>query len=358
MKKTTNNTFCYPESEPQLPQGCRITAARLVLLMEKAIASQKSDIALAVDAVTSGSCTDSDRRHLFCYIDSTALLLDACISIQNRLENIRHCLRSIQSVLCYLDGETDPNEATLRMVVAVLESADFDDKRNRAKLQKCMSNLRICGKKFNEHADGDISHKLSMSLSSSWATAFLGINVLGCAISCRRHGLHALKADQWGATVNEVSRKTKSQKRRTDAVAMEELIGTALAARTLLKLVSSWKKGSGNYMIKRMAVKAIAGELRRRTEELEKVLSPIEEKIGGLYWLIVSLRKSLFELISQTENDGEVVRIQDGESMNLVENLGMDSKSWAKVDLPGAARSKEKHQEKKRKGCMKETEIL
>ncbi|KAG0485136.1 hypothetical protein HPP92_009215 [Vanilla planifolia] len=230
------------------------------------MASQKTDLKLAVSAVARGSCTNSDLRYVDCYVDGTALLLDACVSIQDRLASLRHSLRSVRIALHYLENEHEPSGAAVRRAVEALESGDFAD---GGKPEKYVSKLKAVWKRINEHAmeykenDDSISPELYKALSGSWAMAVLGIGVLCSATSCRPpvRSIQSQKSDKWGTVVNELSRKTsKMHIKKTDDVAtMEELAGASFAAQAILKLVSTSQMLGSNGAMKRVAVKAISG---------------------------------------------------------------------------------------------------
>ncbi|KAG0492246.1 hypothetical protein HPP92_005327 [Vanilla planifolia] len=323
--KVRSFTDLDPEIEPQLPSCRRLSIIdRLAQALDSASSAQKLGITLSTGALASGSRTTSDWKYVNGFVDCTALLLDASNGLQDRLGNIRGCLRSIQIALHRLEGEHEPSPAVLLRTVASLESGDFGDGLSGGCLEKCVSKLRTVGKKLNEQAfednktDDGLSPELYKALSGSWEMAVLAIGIICSATSFR------------------FQTPNKLQKRITNETgSMEELAGIALRARTLLKLVSTWGMGKDNGVMRRMASKALAGELRSMMEHLEKTLSPLEAKIGELYRDIVALRMSLLGFLSITREEGaalELAKPARGERRRGIEPVDVAvSLTWVRL---------------------------
>ncbi|KAH0452812.1 hypothetical protein IEQ34_017136 [Dendrobium chrysotoxum] len=304
---------CVPKLENlhQL-QGSLISAECLSKILDAAIVAQKLGMRLAMDAISPTTGSKSDWKFISCYLDSSVLLLDACNNIQLRLDSIRSCLGSIPIGLHYLEGEHEPSGVVLQRVVESLDFSRFRDKQHCTKIEKSMSRMRTFGKKLSGHTlaykdTGDIiSPELYKALTSSWAMAVLAIRVLTYATSFRpltNQCAQPPKDERWAMLLNELSNKMKvSPKKANDIASMEELARTEVAAQALLKLISSWQKGA-NSSLRRMAVKAVAGELRRRKDELDKALPLLEENIGEFYKQIVVLRINMLGLLSKAQRE-------------------------------------------------------
>lgn len=288
-------------------QGSLVSAECLSKILDAAIVAQKLGMKLAMEAISPSTGSNSDWKFINCYLDSSVMLLDACNNIQLRLDSIRSCLISIPIGLHYLEGEHEPSEVVLQRVVASLDFSRFREKNHSAKIEKSMSRMRTFGKKLAYKDTGDIvSPELYRALTSSWAMAVLAIRVLSYATSFRlltNQCAQPPKDERWAVLLNELSNKMKvSPKKANDIASMEELARTELAAQALLKLVSSLQKG-GDSSLRRMAVKAVAGELRRRKDELEKALPVLEENIGEFYKQIVALRINMLGLLSKAQRE-------------------------------------------------------
>lgn len=318
----TSSQLSNQSDQPSIPkvetnlhqvQGPRISANRLFKILDTSIVSQKIGMKLAIEAISPAKGSNSDWKFINYYLDSTALLLEACKSIQLRLERIRNCLDSIPIGLHYLEGENEPSKAVLQQAAIALEDSRFVDKQNFIKMEKSMSKMRRFGKKLNGHTlayegtnDG-ISPDLFKALSDSWAMAVNAVGVLSSATSFKsltNLSVQSLMVEPRTILLNEPNNKMKVffQKKIHKTVSMEELARTYLVSQTLLKLISAWKKcGSSN--LRRMAVKAVAGELRRRKEVLDKTLPLLEDKIEEFYQQIVAIRISMLGLIPTTQKE-------------------------------------------------------
>ncbi|PKU86389.1 hypothetical protein MA16_Dca025196 [Dendrobium catenatum] len=288
-------------------QGSLVSAECLSKILDAAIVAQKLGMKLAMEAISPTTGSNSDWKFINCYLDSSVLLLDACNNIQLRLDSIRSCLGSIPIGLHYLEGDHEPSGVVLQRVVASLDFSRFREKNHNAKIEKSISRMRTFGKKLAYKDTGDIvSPELYRALTSSWAMAVLAIRVLSYATSFRlltNQSAQPPKDERWAVLLNELSNKIKvSPKKANDIASMEELARTEIAAQALLKLVSSWKKG-GDSSLRRMAVKAVAGELRRRKDELENALPVLEENIGEFYKQIVALRINMLGLLSKAQRE-------------------------------------------------------
>lgn len=307
-----------PENLHQLHDS-RISADRLFKILDTSMVAQKMGMKLAMDAINPTTGSDSEWKFISCFLDSTALLLDACKNIQLRLESIRNCLDSIPIGLHYLESEHEPSKVMLQQAAIAVESSRFRDKQHYSKMEKSMSRVKTFDEKLSRHvvacqdANNALSPELYKALSSSWTKAVFTIRVISSATCIRSFtspGAQPLKVEPRTILLNEPSNKMKVLQKRADKnVSMEELESIDLASQTLLKLISAWQKG-GSSSLRRMAVKAVAGELRRRKELLEKTLPMLENKIEEFYQQIVAFRISMLDLLAKAlkEEELEIVK--------------------------------------------------
>lgn len=306
-----DQSFAPQLSNLQKLQRHRISFNGLSKTLDGSVIAQKMGMKMAIEAIDPTTCNSSDWKFINSYLDSTVLLLDACNNIQLRFESIKSCLDSIPIALHYLEGEHEPSMLVLQRAIVALDSSRFRDKRHYNKMDKSMSRMRTVGKKLsgqaqltNQNAIDGVSPKLYKALSGSWAMAVFAVGVLNSATSFRSltsQGIHPPKAEPWKTLLNEVSNKIKVfPKKANENASMEELASVDLASQSLLKLISTWQK-DGNCGLRRMTVKAVAGELKRRKEELEKTIPLLEEKIAELYKQIIAFRINLFGLLSKAQ---------------------------------------------------------
>ncbi|KAK8958189.1 hypothetical protein KSP40_PGU020835 [Platanthera guangdongensis] len=303
-----------------LLQVCRhISADHLSEVLDAALDAQKMGMKQAISPNT--ALTESDCHFINCYLDSTILLLDACSALQLRLENIRRCIGSIPIGLHCLEGEHEPSRAVLQKAASALESSCVMVSRYGRETEISMPNLRSSGKKLRsayQDTNDQISPEFYRALSGSWTVAVLAVGEINSAISLGSKSTnlqHTAKPQKM--LKNELSKKMKLFPKKMDEImSMEELKEVDIVARTLLKLVLALQKagGSGGSIIRRMAVKAVAEKLRMKTDQLEKTLPELKEKIGELYRLIIALRMSILGLQSevQKEEDSNPANLQEG----------------------------------------------
>lgn len=296
----------------------QISADDLSDVLDAAIDAQKTGMTLTMLSIGSTAGRNSDWNFINCYLDNTVQLLDACKSMQHRLENIQGFLRSIPIGLHCLDGEHERSATVVRRAAAALESSCLRDKRHSSEMEKTMSRIRTCGKKLSmtyEDSNGSIPPELYKALSGSLAMAVLAIGKLSSATSFNSQSTDLQppnmehKVESWTMLKNELSRKIKLFPKKTaEIVLMEELKGADIAVQTLLKLTLAVQMGSG-IATWPTEVKAVVGELQNRREQLEKTLPQLEQKIGELYRLIVALRMSILGLLSEARiEDEELVK--------------------------------------------------
>ncbi|PKU86388.1 hypothetical protein MA16_Dca025195 [Dendrobium catenatum] len=293
--------------------------------------SQKMGMNIAMDAINPTTCSESDWRFINYFLDSTMLLLDACNNIQVRLKSIRNCLDSIPIGLHCLEGEHEPSKATLQQAATTLESSRFKDKRFCTKMDKSLSWMRT----FDQDNRDNVTSKVYKALSSSWAMSILAIEVLCSATTIRsltNTSVHHLKVEPQTMLLNEPEKKIKKKSEKT--ASMEELVGTDLAAQTLLKLISSWQK-DGSSSLRRMAVKAVAGELRRKKQGLEKILPLLEEKTEMFYQQIVAIRINMFGLLRKAHKEEvfEMLKHSSYEEIQMDANHAQDQRDAARVEV-------------------------
>ncbi|KAH0454080.1 hypothetical protein IEQ34_018404 [Dendrobium chrysotoxum] len=331
-------------------QGSRISADDLFKILDASMVSQKMGMNVAMDAINPTTCSESDWRFINYFLDSTMLLLDACNNIQVRLKSIKNCLDSIPIGLHCLEGEHEPSKAILQQAARTLESSRFKDKRFSTKMDKSLSWMRTFGKRLNgrklayEDTRDSVISKVYKDLSGSWAMSILAIEVLCSATTIRsltNPSVQHLKVEPQTMLLNEPDKKIKKKSENT--ASMEELVGAELAAQTLLKLISSWQK-DGSSSLRRMAVKAVAGELRRRKQVLEKILPLLEEKIEMFYQQIVAIRINIFGLLRKAHKEEafEMLKHSSYEEIQMDANHAQYQRdvARAKVQTKVSTRSK------------------
>ncbi|KAL0909909.1 hypothetical protein M5K25_020819 [Dendrobium thyrsiflorum] len=331
-------------------QGSRISADELLKILDASMVSQKMGMNIAMDAINSTTCSESDWRFINYFLDSTMLLLDACNNIQVRLKSIKNCLNSIPSGLHCLEGEHEPSKAILQQAATTLESSRFKDKRFCTKMDKSLSWMRTFGKRLNgrtlayQDTKDSVTSKVYKALSGTWAMSILAIEVL-CAATTIRSLTHPsvqhLKVEPQTMLLNKPDKKIKKKSEKT--ASMEELVGTDLAAQTLLKLISSWQK-DGSSSLRRMAVKAVAGEVSRRKQVLEKILPLLEEKIEMFYQQIVAIRINMFGLLRKAHKEEvfEILKHSNYEEIQMDANHAQYQRDVARVEVQTKASTRSK----------------
>ncbi|KAL0909914.1 hypothetical protein M5K25_020824 [Dendrobium thyrsiflorum] len=324
-------SFVFKLKNRRQLQGRRISANQISKILDTSMVAQKMGLKLTMEAISSTSSSNLDWKFMNCYLDSTVLLLDECNNIQLRLESIRSFLDLITIGLHYLEGEHEPSRVVLQRAIAALESIHFQDhKRHYDKMEKSMHRMRKFGKKLSGHkltyrdSCDSTSPNLYKILSGSWSMAVFAIEMLQFAIyfrSLTSPYINPSRVEPWTVLRKELSNKKGFPRKTNETASMEELANVDLAVQTMLKLISA-RKTSGTSSLQRMAV---AGELKKRKEELEKILLLFEEKIGELYKLIVALRINMLELLSKA---------QKGVALKIVKNskfLTMKKVKWTLI---------------------------
>lgn len=218
------------------------------------------------------------------------------------MEAIKKYVDRLSVALHWLEGEHEPSETSMGRAREALELCQLMETRC-AELEKCRSNLRRLGEKLvtqNSRPCEDTSNpiaELHEVLSGSRMVALLVVGMLWIALSFRpRRGLPSVqpcKTASWMSSLHALQKEVKEEfdKRRRDGlVALDELDAVALAGRSLGELIIPWR-GRGE-------LKVAVDVLKRRCEEMERRVWPLEGKVDELYRQLIGIRVSLLGMLT------------------------------------------------------------
>ncbi|EHA8589750.1 protein BPS1, chloroplastic-like [Cocos nucifera] len=274
--------------------------------------SKALDLAVAVQLFTAKSIgaigTNSsaiDRKMIDNYLDDVVELLDACNALRERMEAIKKYVDWLSIALHWLEGEHEPSETSMRRAREALKLCQPMEKRC-IELGKCMSNFRRLGEKLaitqNARPCEGVSNPMAQLhevLSGSRMVALLVVGVLGVALffKPRWAGIPTVqpcRTASWMSSLHELQKEVREgfdrRRRRDGLAALDELDAMAMAARSLGEIIS--RLGRGDEL-------KVAGDvLKRRCEEMERRVWPLEGKVDELYRQLIGIRVSLLGMLT------------------------------------------------------------
>ncbi|KAK9293123.1 hypothetical protein L1049_021109 [Liquidambar formosana] len=257
---------------------------------------------IALESFANVMCRDSDRKAVDDYLEDSVELLDSCNGLLEKMEVIHKYVDSLRRVLHLLDGRFEPNPIALARASDVLDSCEAIEKRC-SEMGKCGSGLRKLSLKLAQGTSscatkvGWHESELSLILSGSKAVALTACGVLGIALSFKsKRGFPTMQsrpATSWSSSLQELQKGLKEQtekQKRSGSVMMSELRGAVMAASGLRDQIKSRKKDDNGVNVE---------ELKRRCEELEEGIKPMEGRVKELYRHLISIRVALLGILSR-----------------------------------------------------------
>ncbi|XP_010910782.2 protein BPS1, chloroplastic-like [Elaeis guineensis] len=276
--------------------------------------SKALDLAVAVQHFTTKSiagahATNSsaiDRKMIDNYLDDDVELLDACNGLRERMDAIKQYVDRLSIALHWLEGEHEPSETSIKRAREALELCQLMEKRC-SELEKCRSNLRRLGEKLviitqSARPCEDVSNpraQLHEVLSGSRMVALLVAGMLGIALSFKpRRGIPSVQpcrsTASWMSSLHELQKEVREEfdrrRRRDGLVGLDELDAMAMAARSLGEIIS--RRGRGDQL------KVAVDVFKRRCEEMERRVWPLEGKLDELYRQLIGIRVALLGMLT------------------------------------------------------------
>ncbi|GLJ08866.1 hypothetical protein SUGI_0097330 [Cryptomeria japonica] len=270
--------------------------------------------------------TEMEQRAINEYLDDSVKLLDACNVIKESFAYVERYHMLVQLALHSLDSKEPVNDNKItraknvfhECVVTIKKKVEEVDRQGqqRSKLENCSSMLRRMGEKLNNNNNNNRSSSnnnalvISAMYGAKISTIFLcGVLSITLLVKPKRilPSLHLTHQLPWASSMLKLQHKVKEEIDRRKAIKgsaalLEELDGVHLEVKTLYNVLLNLDKEKEKGFPMMEEIRQSVPRLRKFSEDLQKRLGPVEQKVNEIYRMLVSSRVALLDIISHVKD--------------------------------------------------------